>query len=55
MFNSIFKIFEKKAKKEDLEKAKQLGLITEGEFLRLTSERADDKLKNYLLKNKKKK
>jgi len=55
MFNFIFKIFEKKTKKLGLEKAKDLDLITEVEFLKLKSERADEKLKNYLLKNKKKK
>jgi len=52
---NMFKFFPKKTKKLGLEKAKELGLISEGEFLRLKSERADNRLKVYLAKNNKKK
>ena len=50
MFN-----FFTKTKKLGLERAKEMGLISEGEFLRLKSERADNRLKKYLAKNNKKK
>lgn len=35
-------------KKGSLEQAKELGLISEEEFLRLKSDRADRKLKEFL-------
>ena len=38
----------------NLEIAKEKGLITEEEFLRLTTDRANRELENYLKKNKKK-
>lgn len=41
-----------KEKKGSLEEAKQLGLISEEEFLRLKVDRADRKLKNFLIGKK---
>lgn len=46
--------FAKEALRGDLDKAQQQGLITEQEKLRLTIERAEEKLREYLNKNKKK-
>jgi len=48
-------MFWNKKEKQGLEKAKDLGLITEGEFLRLKAERAGEVLKRYLAKSSKKK
>lgn len=53
--SNMFKFFpNKKSKKLGLEKAKELGLITEEEMLRLKAERASEELKNHLLKSTKK-
>jgi len=45
MFKNIFK---KKEIKDELDKALAMGLITKEELLRLRSERADRKLKEFL-------
>jgi len=50
----MFKIFKKKIAKEGLEKAKELGLISDKEFLKLKVLRADEDLKTFLNKSKKK-
>jgi len=52
----IKNIFKRKKSndKEDLDKAKELGLITEEEMLRLKIERAEQDLKEYLDRQKKK-
>lgn len=54
----ILSIFFKKKKEriipDELEKAREFGFITEEEMLRLKSERADEKLKNFLNEKKKK-
>ena len=47
-------LFSKKPKKLGLERAKELGLITEEELLRLKAERASEELKGFLLKGSKK-
>ena len=47
--------FKKKPKKVGLEQAKEMNLISEKEFLKLKIWRADEELKNYLNKGKKKK
>jgi len=52
---NMFKFFpNKKTKILGLEKAKEMGLITEEELLRLKAERASENLKSYLLKGTKK-
>jgi len=51
MFN-FFKKRKLKEKEKDLEEALKLNLITEEEFLRLCSDRADKKLKDFLKKKK---
>ena len=51
----MFNIFKKKPKKFGLERAKELNLISEEEFLVFKIERAKVELKNYLNKGKKKK
>lgn len=51
MFNFLKKK-KLKEKEKNLEEALKLGLITEEEFLRLCSERADKKLKDFLKKKK---
>lgn len=50
-FKSFFKI-KSRPKKEGLEKAKEMSLISEEEFLKLTIERAEEKYEEYLEKNK---
>jgi len=45
------RFFNKKPPKEGLEKAKQLNLITELEFLKLKSDRTEADLKEYIKKN----
>lgn len=49
-FKSFFKI-KSRPKKQDLEKAKEMKLITEQELLKLTLERAERKYEEYLEKN----
>lgn len=51
----MFNIFKKRSKKFGLEKAKAENLISEKEFLKLKIWRADEELKNYLNRGKKKK
>jgi len=51
----FFKKSQKKLSLEGLEKAKEEGLITEEEFLRLKWQRAEDEYKKYLEKLKKEK
>jgi hypothetical protein len=51
----MFKIFKKKLPVSNLEKAKELGLITEEEFLRLKADRAKNELENFVKHNSKKK
>lgn len=52
MFNFFLK---SKTKRLGLEKAKELGLITEEELLRLKAERSGEELKKFLLKGSRKK
>ena len=47
----LFNLFQKK-EKEGLELAKQKGLITEEEFLRISAQRAADTLDKFLDKKK---
>lgn len=48
-------IFRKKPKKEGLEKAQEMNLITREEFLELKISRVERELKEYLGKGKKRK
>lgn len=50
----MFKFLKKKPKLSGLEKAKELGLITELEFLKIKRERVDEELKSCLAKKNKK-
>jgi len=50
----MFDIFKKKVKKEGLEKARELGLISEEEALKLEVQRAMEKLKKLKKKRSKK-
>jgi len=45
----LFNLFQKK-EKQGLEKAKESGLITEEEFLRISAQRAQEKLDMFLEK-----
>ena len=45
----LFNLFQKK-EKEGLQKAKESGLITEEEFLRISAQRAQEKLDMFLEK-----
>lgn len=49
----MFKLFQKK-EQQGLEKAKEEGLITEEEFLRISAQRAADKLEAFLDKKDRK-
>lgn len=49
----MFDFFKKKLKKEGLERAKELGLISEEEALKLEVQRAMEKLKKLKKRSKK--
>lgn len=49
----MFNFFKKKPAKNGLEKAKEMKLITDKEFLKLKVLRADEELKTFLNKSKK--
>jgi len=51
----MFDFFKKKSNPKDLEKVRELGLISEQEFLELKKMRAEKELKDFLNKKTKKK